>query len=230
MHRSRRMPPPHATMYAIAMMPKRSRLRWRAATAPLIANANVPARSRSLNSTISSTGGGPAWRSHGWRAARRDDAIRELSAATNPASLARSGPGRHPAAERSSTWRGCRWRDAAGRGAPCHGGRSGGIDVAQRPDQAAGALVWLVLRGLVTGARRAQFGQAVLARHARSFGLDVHRPRRRRRPALVAEQGDLDLEGLLAAHDPQRVAHAHAPRGLGALAGDFDLAGLDRLP
>src|SRR3546814_7447534 len=48
--------------------------------------------------------------------------------------------------------------------------------------------------------------------------------------ALFADRGDLDLEGFLAAHDPQAVAHAHGARGLGALAADLHLARLDRLP
>src|SRR3546814_18038146 len=99
----------------------------------------------------------------------------------------------------------------------------------QRPDQPPRSLVRLALRRLVAGPRGAQFGEAVLARRARGFGLDVQRARHRRRPALLADRGDLDLEGFLAAHDPQHVAHAHAARGLGALAVDLDLARLDRL-
>src|SRR3546814_7988108 len=74
------------------------------------------------------------------------------------------------------------------------------------------------MRRLVAGPGRAQFCQAVLTCHARGFGLDVHRPCNSGRAALFADRGDLDLEGFLAAHDPQAVAHAHGARGLGALA------------
>src|SRR6516225_3888593 len=50
MHRSRKTPPPQATVKAITMMPNQSSPRSRASTAPLSANAEVPARSRKVNS------------------------------------------------------------------------------------------------------------------------------------------------------------------------------------
>src|SRR3546814_10041412 len=64
----------------------------------------------------------------------------------------------------------------------------------QRPDQPPRSLVRLALRRLVAGPRGAQFGEAVLARRARGFGLDVQRARHRRRPALLADRGDLRSE------------------------------------
>src|SRR5690606_29756479 len=100
----------------------------------------------------------------------------------------------------------------------------------QRAQQPPGALVGARLGRAIAVARGPAQLRRLLARQARRLVLAVQRLRDRCRAALVRQAQHLDLEHVLAAHNPQRIAHAHQARGLRALAVDLDLARLDRLP
>src|SRR5690606_20831939 len=117
-------------------------------------------------------------------------------------------------------------------GAVRHGASpgSGRVDVAQRTDQPARALVGTRLRRTVAVALGARLFALRLAPGARGLVFDIQRLRHRGRAARIRQPGDLDLEELASPLHAQGVAHAHRARSLGPLAAELDLAGVDGLP
>src|SRR5690606_2245601 len=117
-------------------------------------------------------------------------------------------------------------------GAVRHGASpgSGRVDVAQRTEQPARALVGAGLRRTVAVALGARLFALRLAPGARGLVFDIQRLRHRGRAARIRQPGDLDLEELASPLHAQGVAHAHRARSLGPLAAELDLAGVDGLP
>src|SRR5690606_14260373 len=103
------------------------------------------------------------------------------------------------------------------------------VDIAQRADQAAGALVGLALWRPEPVARGLALLRRLLARQPRGVGYAIQGLRHRCRTALVREPQHRDFEHVLAARHAQGIAHPHRTRRLGPLAADLDLAGLHRL-
>src|SRR6185312_10141355 len=105
--------------------------------------------------------------------------------------------------------------------------RSERVDIAKRPDQPPCALVRLRRRRRVS--LHAPLLAQRLARRAAFVGLAIKRLRDARRPALLAERGDVDDERLLAAPDAHAVACVQSLRRLCRRIVAIDLAALDRL-
>jgi hypothetical protein len=91
------------------------------------------------------------------------------------------------------------------------------------------ALARAPFRRLVGHARQPLRLAFPLAPHHAGHGFRVHRGGHRRRPALVGEHRDGDLDALAAAADRQDVAHVHRLGRLAAGAIDLDLAAVDGL-
>src|SRR5690606_14996707 len=109
------------------------------------------------------------------------------------------------------------------------GAGSGGVDVAEGTDQAAGALVGLAFGGLVAGAFGSASGTQFRAALARRVGFGIEGLGDAGRPAGIAEPEHGHFEQFGRTLDLQRLAAAQRARRLGPLAIDFDLAVLDRL-
>src|SRR5687768_1264694 len=136
---------------------------------------------------------------------------------------------------RTSSARRGHWGAAAGRSArACRSGFSRargslqGVEVAERADQPARALVGLGFGRLVAAGFQAPalaLGQAARAAFFR-FGIEGLGDLRR--AALLAERAHLDLVQLAGARDFQLLADAQRPCGLEVLAADGHAPGLDR--
>src|SRR3546814_918804 len=103
------------------------------------------------------------------------------------------------------------------------------VDVAEGLDQPAGALVGLVLRRVVAGAFGGALRTQLGASCDRGFGFGIQGPCHAGRATAVAQAQYGHFMQFAHALDAQRFAASQCARRLGALAVDFDLAGLDRL-
>src|SRR6185437_11487272 len=103
------------------------------------------------------------------------------------------------------------------------------VDVAQRTDQSARALVGPLRRWLVTGAFRAALLARGFARLDGRLGFAIKRLRQRGRATLVGESGYFDLEFFLATGDAQLLANAHVVGWLARRIADRHARAFNRL-